>query len=131
LAKKLKADGVHFSDHDKNILPFFLQKKSLPKNFIFSLAIHHERSISLVKKLKPDIIFFSPIFKSSSHINQKPIGLINFSRFLIKTKYFYCKNKNYQPRIYGLGGINFSNLKKLRKINVAGFGAIELFKNFL
>jgi thiamine monophosphate synthase len=131
LAKKIKAQGVHFSDHDKNILPFFLQRKSLPKNFIFSLAIHHERSVALVKKLKPDLIFFSPIFKSSSHLDQRPFGLINFSRFLIKTKYFYCKNKNYQPKIYALGGINFDNIKKLRKINIAGFGAIELFKNFL
>jgi thiamine monophosphate synthase len=131
LAKKLKAQGIHFSDHDKNILPFFLQRKSLPKNFIFSLAIHHERSIALVKKLKPDLVFLSPVFHSSTHLNQTPIGLINFSRFLIKTKYFYFKNQNYQPKIYALGGINFSNIKKLRKINIAGIGAIELFKNFL
>jgi thiamine monophosphate synthase len=131
LAKKIKADGVHFSDVDKNILPFILQKKSLPKNFIFSLSIHHEKSWALVKKLQPDLVFFSPIFKSSSHINQSPIGLIKFSSLLIKNKYYCCKNKNSVIRIYGLGGIKFSNLKNIRKLGIAGFGAIELFKNFL
>jgi len=131
LAKKIKADGVHFSDADKNILPFILKKKSLPKNFIFSLAIHHEKSWALVKKLQPDLVFFSPIFVSSSHIDQRPIGIKKFSSLLIKNKYYYPKNKNSVTRIYGLGGIKFSNLKKLRKLGTAGFGAIELFKNFL
>lgn len=131
LAKKIKADGVHFSDADKNILPFILQKKSLPKNFIFSLAIHHEKSWALVKKLQPDLVFFSPIYRSSSHISKSSIGTIKFSSLLIKNKYYCCNNKNSMPRIYALGGIKFSNIVNIRKLGIAGFGAIELFKNFL
>ncbi len=43
----------------------------------------------------------------------------------------YLQKCHFMPKIYGLGGINLDNLKKLRKIGVAGFGAIDLFKNFL
>lgn len=131
LAKKIRADGVHFSDFDKNILSFILQKKFLPKNFIFSLSIHHQKSWTLVKKLQPDLVFFSPIFKTSTHINQPPIGTIKFSSLLIKNKHYYCKNKNSMTRVYALGGIKFSNLKAIRKLGISGFGAIDLFKNFL
>ena len=131
LALKIKADGVHYSDFDKNISHFMLIRKSLPKNFIFSLAIHHEKSLNFLNKLQPDLIFFSPVFQTSTHPHQSPMGIIKLSRFLIKSKYFCCKIKNYQPKIYALGGINFNNLKNLRKLNLSGFGAIDLFKNLL
>ncbi len=50
LAKKIKADGLHFSDFDQ--LPTqFLQKKLWPKNFIFSLAAHSLKSILKLQKL--------------------------------------------------------------------------------
>lgn len=132
LVKKIKADGIHFSDLDKKIPINFLNKKSFPKNFIFSLALHPKnnfRSLGLIKKYQPDWIFISPIFATTSHVNQSSIGIIKFSKLIFKIKNFACKNKKFMPKIYALGGINFGNLKILSKLQISGFGAIDLFKN--
>lgn len=126
LALKLKAHGVHISDNDFEKFSNF-NKKNLPKNFITSIAIHNFRNFSYAQKNNIDWVFFSPIFATTSHPNQPNIGLIKLSRFLIKTKYF-VNSKNFKPRIFALGGINFSNIKLVRSLKIAGFGAIDLFK---
>jgi thiamine-phosphate pyrophosphorylase len=119
LAKKIKADGIHFSDFDK--LPLlFLKKKSFPKNFIFSFSCHNLKSILKIKKFSPDIIFISPIFPTSSHAGSKSLGLKNLAKITLKTK-----NPDYF--LYALGGINLQNLKAVRKLKISGFGAISLF----
>lgn len=127
LAKKLKADGIHFSDLDK--LPLqFLMKKSFPKNFIFSFSCHSIPSVLKTQKLKPDMIFISPIFPTTSHDfsrgETKEFGLKNLAKIAFKTK-----NCGYfSPRIFALGGINSQNIKSVRKLAIAGFAAIDLFK---
>lgn len=128
LAKKIKADGVHFSDLDKLPLQFFKQK-SFNKKFIFSISCHSFQSVLKVRKLKPDIIFISPIFPTSSHLNTKNIGYKKLAEYLtkisLKTKsHAYC-----EPSFYALGGINSLNLLSIRKLNLSGFGAISLFLN--
>ena len=122
LAKKIKADGVHFSDFDK--LPYkFFNKKTFDKKFIFSLACHNLKSVIKSQKLKPDIIFIAPIFLTKSHLNAKTIGLKNLAKISLKTK-----NINYlKTAVYALGGINESNILSIRKLNLAGFAAISLF----
>jgi len=128
LAMKIKAHGLHFSDYDLLSTKNF-GKINLPKNFIFSLALHHQKNCYLLKKFKTHLVFFSPIFKSTSHLSACQIGIHKFSRFLIKNKYF-DNLKNLKPRIYALGGINLSNIKQIRLLRIAGFGAIDLFKNY-
>jgi thiamine-phosphate pyrophosphorylase len=123
LAKKLNADGLHFSDFDK-IPTQFLQKKLWPKNFIFSLATHSLKSVLKAQKLAPNWLFISPIFLTTSHPNTKNLGLKNLAKISFKTK-----NQPYSAiNIYALGGVNLENLKSLRKLPINGFGAIDLFK---
>lgn len=114
LARKIKADGVHFSDFDK--LPLAIFRK---RNFLFSFACHDEKSVIRARKIKPDMIFISPIFPTSSHENAKPIGIFNLAK-IVK------KNRNFLP-IYALGGVNSHNIKSLKKLGIAGFGAINFF----
>jgi thiamine-phosphate pyrophosphorylase len=123
LAKKLKADGVHFSDLDKLPLQFF-KKKSFEKKFIFSFACHSKTSFLKSKKLGTDIIFFAPIFPTTSHVGAKAIGLKKFAEIAFKRRGLDYSS----PRIYALGGVNSENIKSLRKLPIAGFGAIDLFK---
>lgn len=123
LAKKLKADGLHFSDFDK-IPTQFLQKKLWPKNFIFSLAAHSFKSFLTAQKLAPNWLFISPIFLSTSHPNTKNLGLKNLAKISFKTK----NQPYFAPNIYALGGVNLENLKSLRKLPIHGFGAIDLFQ---
>lgn len=125
LAKKIKADGVHFSDFDK--LPLnFLKKKSFPKKFIFSLACHSAKSVLNSAKSKPDMIFLSPIFSTTSHADVKALGLKNLAKTAFKNR-----NHNYLlPPIFALGGINLNNIKSVRKLGISGFGAIDLFLKY-
>jgi thiamine monophosphate synthase len=70
LALKIKADGIHFSDFERIPLQFF-KKKSFPQKFIFSIACHSFRSVIKSLKLKPDIIFISPVFPTTTHLHTK------------------------------------------------------------
>jgi thiamine monophosphate synthase len=124
LALKIKCDGVHFSDHDleKSLLKI---RYSCKKNkLIFSFALHDTKNLFYLRKLSPDVTFLSPIFKTSSHENQRPLGLFNYLKI---SKIFYKKiaKNNFFP----LGGIDLQNLRRLKKINLTGFGAIDFFKN--
>ena len=124
LAKKLKADGVHFSDFDK--LPIkILKKTNFTKNFIFSFSCHNYKSILRARKKGFKMIFISPIFKTNSHLEAKNLGLRNLAKISLKTKNStYC-----QTSLYALGGINCQNISAIRKLTLAGFGAINLFLN--
>ncbi len=116
LARKLRADGVHFSDNDK--LPLqILNRKNFTKGFIFSFACHKLASVLKIKNLAVDVIFISPIFASKSHEGAKNLGIFNI-RKIVKTT-----NKP----IFALGGINKNNFKLLQKLGIQGFGAIEYF----
>lgn len=122
LAQKIKADGVHFSDFDK--LPLqFLQKKMFAKKFIFSFSCHSFKSILRARKFKPDLLFISPIFQTTSHFDTKPFGIKNLAKIALKTK----NSLYFSPTLYALGGINLKNLQQVRKLGISGFGAIDLF----
>lgn len=123
LAKKLKADGLHFSDFEK-IPTQFLQKKLWPKNFIFSLSCHSLKSVLKAQKLRPSQLFITPVFPTSSHALQKNLGLKNLAKISFKTK----KPPYFSPNIYALGGVNLENLKSLHQLKIHGFGAIDLFQ---
>ena len=124
LAKKIKADGVHFSDFDKLPLQFF-QQKNFPEKFIFSFSCHNLKSALKAQKSGFDMIFISPIFPTTSHLNTKNMGLKNLAKISLKTKSTpYCESS-----FYALGGINSQNLSSIRKLNLAGFGTISLFLN--
>jgi len=123
LAKKVKADGVHFSDFD--ILPFnFLREKRYLKKFIFSFSCHSLKSFLKSQIFQPDVVFISPIFPTTSHINAKTLGIKNLAKITLKTKSgTYCKTS-----ICPLGGIDKDNIISIRKLKkISGFGAISLF----
>lgn len=126
LARKIKADGIHFSDFDQLPLQFFNQK-SFPKNFIFSFACHSFKSFLKAKKLNLDMIFLAPIFPTSSHQETKIFGLKNLAKIAVKHK----KQNYFSPPIFAkilaLGGVNSQNLKALKKLKISGFGAIDYF----
>lgn len=124
LAKKIKADGVHFSDFDKLPLKIF-KEKTRDKKFIFSFSCHNFKSILKAKKENFDMIFLSPIFRTDSHPDTKTIGLRQLAKISLKTKNStYCHSN-----LYALGGINCQNISAIRKLNLAGFGAINLFNS--
>ncbi len=126
LAKKLKADGVHFSDSDLNSYKF-LPRNKFNKDFIFTFSSHNLKSALRLVKIRPEIVFISPIFPTSSHLHTKALGLQKLAKIYLKSK-----TKFYSPtRFYALGGINKDNLTSIRKLGISGFAAIDLFKKTL
>lgn len=113
LAKKIKADGIHFSDLEKTSWRE-INKKS---NFAKSFACHSKKSIIKAQKSKADILFLSPIFATNSHKNAKTLGSRKFRD--------YSKNNN--KIIFALGGINETNIKEIIKLKINGFGGIDVF----
>jgi thiamine-phosphate pyrophosphorylase len=124
LALKIKCDGVHFSDNDLEKSLIKIRYSCKKNKFIFSFALHDSKNLFYLRRLKPDIVFLSPIFKTSSHQNQRPLGLFNYLKIAKIFNKKIAKN-NFFP----LGGINLQNLRRLNKINISGFGAIDFFKN--
>lgn len=121
LALKLNADGVHFSDHDRLPVNFF-NKKSFAKNFILSLSCHSIKSFIRAIKHQPDLVFLSPIFKTTSHLHNKAFGINNLKK-IVK----FAQEKQVRSNIFALGGIQEKNLKLIRKMRLNGIGAIDFF----
>ncbi|MCE3255203.1 MAG: thiE1 [Rickettsiaceae bacterium] len=112
LARKIKADGVHFSDQNQVQLPAKTNKK-----MIFSYSCHYPKSVSKAKKLDCDLVFYSPIFVTNSHPEAKPVGLPQLRKFIRQS----------QIPTYALGGIDEKNIRLLKDTGVAGIGGISIF----
>ncbi len=115
LARKINADGIHFSDFDN--LPTNFRKG----HFLLSFATHQEESIAQAINLEADMIFISPVFASSSHLEIKPLNQEKLRKILLK-----YKDLDY---IYALGGINKNNISTAKQLGFSGFGAIDFFNN--
>lgn len=109
LAKKLRADGVHFSDYDK------VNYNKIAKNMISTLSCHNLNSVKKAKIV--DLLFFSPIFFTSSHPEASPKGVLRLKKAQILSK---------KP-IFALGGINEQNINKILDY-CDGIGGIEIFE---
>lgn len=130
LAHTLKADGVHFSDFDRVALwqlSRLSHKKNTNQKFQLSFSCHNFsflRKILTLSDKSPSMIFISPIFSTTSHQNQKPLGLAKAAKLIRAAKKI---RKN--AKIYALGGVKSTHLRALKKLGFAGFGAIDYFKN--
>jgi thiamine-phosphate diphosphorylase len=110
IAREIDADGVHFSDKDRKV-----PRTSNLQNMLLSYSCHSLKSLAKARKLNPDLVFFSPIFVTNSHLNQKPVGVFALRNFVKKSAI----------PTYALGGINRSTIKLLSGSNIAGIGAID------
>ena len=113
LAINLNFDGVYISAFNKNLN----QKKfSIRKNFLYLGSAHNLKELKIKEKQGVEVIFLSPLFKTKNY--KKGMGVIKFNNLSKKSK----------KKIIALGGINKSNLKKIKITNAYGFSGISYFK---
>jgi thiamine monophosphate synthase len=112
---RLKADS--YSYRNDGVESFKPNTKT--KNLIITYSCHHPSSINKAKKLGANLIFYSPVFPTASHPNQKPIGTLQLRSIALK---------NSIP-IYALGGINNENIKLLLNCCICGVAGISLFND--
>jgi 8-oxo-dGTP diphosphatase len=92
---KNKFDGIHFTNNDL---------KNLEINTFFgirSASVHDISGIELAEKYKLDFVVLSPVKKTKSHPEKKPIGW-NFFRTIA--------NKSNIP-VYALGGMKIDDME--------------------
>ena len=119
-AIKNKALGIYmpldqYSSKTKNKLDYINNKSKI----IYATSVHNKKEILISNKLKYDLVFISPAFKTKTHIDMRPHNPI---KFISLSKYPNSK-------IFALGGVNDSNYRFLKNKHLKGFGAITYFND--
>jgi thiamine-phosphate pyrophosphorylase len=109
VAKKINADGLYISAHNK---------KKYYSNILKIGSAHNIKEINEKANQGCKNIIFSRLFKTSKKNKKNFLGVIKFN--LLKTS--TAKN------IYPLGGINNKNLLKLNMVNSLGFALMSEIK---
>ena len=112
MAVNLKLDGVYLPSFNKDL---GLRKFNYPKKFLILGSAHNLQEINIKKKQGAELIFLSPLFKTK-----------NYKKFLNITRFNYLSLLS-NKKIIALGGINNSNIKKLKITNAYGFSGISYF----
>ena len=112
-----KPDGIHLRESQTKHICNIAKKY---KTRLISIACHSEKSFTFMDKfaIKPNFCMISPVFKTKSHLDKKPLNKCIFAK--IATRYH---NRN----IIALGGINNSNINKLKLLrkNLRGIAGIR------
>lgn len=106
--KALGADGIH--------IPKWINFKNKKKKLI-SMSAHGGKDIRKSINLNADIIFISPVFKSSSHINNLYLGVVRLGLMA----------RIFKKPVIALGGINNKNINRLKSMPLSGCGGIDIF----
>ena len=110
LAIRLDLDGVYLPSFNKD---FRHNNYLLKKEFIVLGSAHNLKEIKIKEKQGVKAIFISSVFRKKGTY----LGINKFNNLKKHT----CKN------VIALGGINKTNIKKLKLLNIYGFAAIEFF----
>ena len=112
LMLKVRADGIYIPAFNKTKKFCNLEKK----NITILGSAHNQKEIREKISQKCQAIFLSPIFYVEKSTN-----------FLNIYKFNYLSRSN-KVNILALGGITEDNVRKLRSLNIKGFGGIRIFK---
>ena len=112
LALKFKANGVYIPSFNKTKKFLNLEKKDIT---IIGSA-HNQKEIHKKIYQNCSVIFLSPTFYIEKSKN-----------FLGLHKFNYLSYRN-NANILALGGISENNIRKLKLLNIKGFGGIRMFK---
>ena len=114
VALKLNLDGVYIPSFNKGIKINLYNKK---KKFLILGSAHNIAEIKIKEQQGVQCIFLSPLFKT-----KKSYKFLGITKFNILSKYT-------KKKIICLGGINDSNLNKIKILNIHGFASVSLFRN--
>lgn len=113
LLKKLKISGFHCSFRQDDF-------QSFPKKYVFFdnfISCHNLNEIERAHDFGFKKITLSPIFKTSSHPEVKPLGLEQFCELA----------DSFSGEVFALGGVNYKNSNKLFSLNITGVAVISSF----
>ena len=112
LVLKVRADGIYIPAFNKTKKFYNLEKK----NITILGSAHNQKEIREKISQKCQAIFLSPIFYV-----EKSLNFLNVYKF-------NSLSRSNKVNILALGGITEDNVRKLRSLNIKGFGGIRIFK---
>jgi thiamine-phosphate pyrophosphorylase len=113
IALAVGAEGVHLPE---NSLPPSVVKSKYPQ-LIVGFSAHSLESALYAQRQGADFITLSPLFKTSSHPETKPLGVNRFRDIV----------KELKIPVYALGGINWNRIKTCYKAGAYGIAGIKIF----
>ena len=114
LTSLLKADGLYISAYNKNLRLSKLKQS----NFKIIGSAHNIKELNIKMLQGCSSVVFSRLFKVSSPFKKGFMGVIKFNLFRLSRK------ENLVP----FGGINLSNLNKLKMVKSSSFAILSEIK---
>jgi thiamine-phosphate pyrophosphorylase len=114
LTSDLRADGLYISAHNTNLRLAKLKKS----NYKIIGSAHNVKELNIKILQGCSSIIFSRLFKVSHPFKKNSLGVIKFNLFKLSRK------ENLVP----LGGINLSNLTKLKMVKSNSFALLSEIK---
>ena len=114
LTLDLKADGIYISAHNKNLSLAKLKRS----NFKIIGSAHNIKELNIKLLQGCTSIIFSRLFRVSNPLKRSFMGIIKFNLIRLSRK------ENLVP----LGGINLSNLNKLKMVKSNSFALLSEIK---
>ena len=111
---RFKLNGIVLSDFNKNF-PFKIINYQ-KKNIKIIGKVHSQMGYYFKKNQRCTNIFLSPIFANDKYKAAQLLGVIKFNLI----------SANWQLKVFPLGGINLSNLKKISLTRSKGIGFAKL-----
>lgn len=112
MANLTKADGMHLLAAKKT--------KILNINNIDLIGTAYSQYDYYIKKnQKCSAIFLSPLFYTKKYSNNKTLGPVKFNLI----------SKNWDIKVYALGGLKENNLKRINSVKCSGIGGISFFED--
>ena len=108
-SRTLYSDGIHY--------PQWLQSSLVKKNAIKSISVHSGKDIRKSINIRANLVFISPVFETTSHKNEKSLGIIRLGLLV----------KLFKIPAIALGGINNDNVCRLRSLPISGCAGIDVF----
>ena len=110
LATKVKADGVHFSSAKLE------DDADLKFDGLTAASCHNEQQLDLAfDKHNADFAVLSPVLRTLTHVDAKPLGWNKFRQLVQK----------YKKPIYALGGLDGSDLAIAKSNNAVGLASMR------
>ncbi len=110
IAIKHKLAGLVITHSNKKKL-YYGNPLCRKKKFVIIGKVHNQLEYFFKKKQKCEKIIFSPIFVTKKYSSNQ----------ILNTHKFNLISKNWNEKIYALGGINLKNIARLKLLNNYGF----------
>ena len=109
--------GVHMPEKQASSLV----RQTVPPKTLVTQSAHNLKALLSAMRNKADAVIVSPVFATMSHPDVRPLGVVRFAQL--------CRMTTIP--IFALGGINATNIRRLRPTSVRGYVAMRYFKSYL